>query len=52
MLSIIDNGETSKIDDELLGTHLFWVEPILDDLEEIVALLTSGQFSNDLSLKE
>lgn len=41
MLSQIDNGKNSKIDDDLLGTHLFW-EEVLDDLEEIINLFTLG----------
>lgn len=52
MLSIINNGEISKIDDNLLGAHIFRVEAILDDVAKITIFLTLGEFPEGLSSKE
>jgi len=35
ILSRIHNDETSKINDDFPGAHLFWVEAVLDDIAKI-----------------
>ena len=49
-LSRIDTGEEpTEIDDDLPDAHLFRIEAVLEELEEIAQFLENGQAPEDMN---
>ena len=52
-LSRIDTGEElTRVDDDLMDAHLFHIEAVLEELEEIAQLLEIGQAPEGLNTKK
>ena len=49
-LSRLESGESGEaVDDQLLDANLFWVEAILEYLEDITIFLSTGAFRETYS---